>query len=62
MIVHEWTIAEYKSQGGTQNNYMNKFGIEAFWYFDQNGESGIPKVQKLFEQLKLSRFATNKRR
>ncbi len=62
MIVHDWTIAEYKSQGDTQNNYINKFGIEAFWYFDQNGESGILKVKKLFELLKLSGFATNKRK
>jgi LmbE family N-acetylglucosaminyl deacetylase len=60
MIVHDWTIAEYKSQGDTQNNYMNKFAIEAFWYFDQNDESGIPKVKKLFDQLKSSGYATNK--
>ncbi|WP_018610884.1 PIG-L family deacetylase [Segetibacter koreensis] len=60
MIVHDWTIAEYKSQGDTQNNYMNKFGMEAFWFFDQNDESAIPKVQRLFEQLKSSGFATNK--
>ncbi len=62
MIVHDWTIAEYKSQGDTQNNYINKFGIEAFWYFDLNDQSSVAKVQKLFEQLKLSGFATNKSR
>jgi LmbE family N-acetylglucosaminyl deacetylase len=60
MIIHDWTIAEYKSQGDTQNNYINKFGIEAFWYFDINSADGIPKVQKLFENLKLSGFPTNK--
>ena len=58
MIVHDWTVAEYKSQGDTQNNYINKFGIEAFWYFDLNDQSGIAKTQKMFEQLKSSGFST----
>lgn len=62
MIVHDWIIAEYKSQGYTQNNYINKFAIEAFWYFDLNDPSGVSKVQKLFERLKASGFATNQSR
>lgn len=52
MIVHDWTVAEYKSQGDTQNNYMHKYEMEMFWYFDINDAGGIPKVQKLFNQLK----------
>ncbi len=60
MIVHDWTIAEYKSQGDTQNNYINKFSIEAFWYFDLNNESGIPKTKMLFQQLKASGYPTNR--
>lgn len=62
MIVHDWIVAEYKSQGDTQNNYINKFGIEAFWYFDLNDPAGVSKAQKLFEQLKSSGFATNQSR
>ncbi|MEO7802477.1 MAG: PIG-L family deacetylase [Ginsengibacter sp.] len=51
MIVHDWVIAEYKSQGDTQNNYIHKYELEAFWYFDLNDESGILKTKKMFEKL-----------
>ncbi len=59
MIVLDWVVAEYKSQGDTQNNYMHKYALEAFWYFDLNGESGLLKVKKLFEQLKASGYRTD---
>ncbi|MDQ6764028.1 MAG: PIG-L family deacetylase [Bacteroidota bacterium] len=52
MIVHDWTVAEYKSQGDTQNNYMHKYEMEMFWYFDINAAAGLEKVQKLFQRLK----------
>lgn len=58
MVVHDWVVAEYKSQGDTQNNYMNKFDLEAFWYFDLNGEAGLAKTQKFFDDLKKSGYPT----
>ena len=58
MVVHDWVVAEYKSQGDTQNNYMNKYDLEAFWYFDLNGASGVAKVRKLFADLKASGYPT----
>lgn len=58
MVVHDWIVAEYKSQGDTQNNYMNKYDLEAFWYFDLNGEAGITKTKKFFADLKNSGFPT----
>jgi hypothetical protein len=58
MIVNDWTVAEYKSQGDTQNNYINKYQLEAFWYFDINEQKGLLAVQKLFAQLR-STFPPN---
>lgn len=58
MVVHDWVVAEYKSQGDTQNNYINKYDLEAFWYFDLNGEAGLAKTRKLFDDLKRSGFPT----
>jgi N-acetylglucosamine malate deacetylase 2 len=58
MVVHDWVVAEYKSQGDTQNNYMNKYDLEAFWYFDLNGEAGLAKTKKFFDDLKSSGYPT----
>lgn len=59
MVVHDWVVAEYKSQGDTQNNYINNYDVEAFWYFDLNDASGVAKVQKLFADLKKSGYPTD---
>jgi LmbE family N-acetylglucosaminyl deacetylase len=58
MVVHDWVVAEYKSQGDTQNNYINQGDLEAFWYFDLNGATGVAKAQKLFDDLKASGYPT----
>lgn len=51
-IVHDWAVAEYKSQGDLQNNMMSLNELEAFLYFDLNGKEGLAKTRELFEQLK----------
>lgn len=57
MVVHDWVLAEYKSQGDTQANDGWR-DLETFWYFDLNGAAGLPKTRKLFDDLKRSGFPT----
>jgi LmbE family N-acetylglucosaminyl deacetylase len=57
-IVSDWVIAEYKTQGDLQNNYIHQGELEKFWYYDLNGEVGLEKTRRLFEQLNSSGFST----
>lgn len=60
MIVADWVNSEYKSQGDIQNNYIHKYALETFWYFDMNGKTGVSKVENLFQQLKSTGFKPGK--
>ncbi|HTQ79050.1 MAG TPA: PIG-L family deacetylase [Thermoanaerobaculia bacterium] len=46
-----WLIAEHKSQG-TMQLLMNGLDVEQYWYFDLNGDRGLPAARALFERLK----------
>jgi LmbE family N-acetylglucosaminyl deacetylase len=56
-IVADWVISEYKSQGAIQESGIHKTDLEIYRYFDLNDNSGIVKVQKLFNDLAKSGFA-----
>jgi len=56
-IVADWVISEYKSQGAIQESGIHKTDLEIYRYFDLNDNSGIAKVQKLFNDLAKSGFA-----
>lgn len=60
-IVADWVIAEYKSQGAIQENGIHRTDMEVYHYYDLNDVSGIPKVQKLFDDLANSGFAAPKK-
>lgn len=46
-----WLIAEHKSQG-TMQLLMNALDVEQYWYFDLNGDRGLPAARALFDKLK----------
>jgi LmbE family N-acetylglucosaminyl deacetylase len=50
-IIVNWQIAEHKSQGVMQLG-MNRLDVEQYWYFDLNGDRGLPAARALFEKLK----------
>jgi LmbE family N-acetylglucosaminyl deacetylase len=55
-IVADWVISEYKSQGAIQENGIHRTDMEIYHYYDMNDARGIPKVQKLFDDLAKSGF------
>lgn len=61
MIVADWVTAEYKSQGDLQNNGIHTGDLETFWYYDLNSEAGLEPTRKLFEQIKKSGYAGQKK-
>lgn len=55
-IVADWVKAEHKSQSGDMNVAMHRGDVEVFYYFAQNGPSGLETIKKLFTALKTSGF------
>lgn len=49
-VIANWEIAEHKSQGVTQMT-MNEGDLEQYWYFSLNGNAGLQKSRKLFDEL-----------
>jgi LmbE family N-acetylglucosaminyl deacetylase len=56
MIVADWVKAAHKSQSGDMNQAMHRGELETFWYFEMNGNAGVGKVKKLFDDLERSGY------
>jgi LmbE family N-acetylglucosaminyl deacetylase len=56
MIVADWVKAAHKSQSGDMNQAMHRGELETFWYFEMNGNAGVGKVKKLFDDLEGSGY------
>jgi N-acetylglucosamine malate deacetylase 2 len=46
-----WLIAEHKSQG-VEQLLMNALDVEMYFYFEMNGDRGLPPAERLFERLR----------
>ncbi|MEZ0541228.1 PIG-L family deacetylase [Fibrella arboris] len=55
-IVADWVKAEHKSQSGDMNVAMHRGDVEVFYYFAQNGSTGLETIKKLFTALKASGY------
>lgn len=60
MIVADWVKAAHKSQSGDMNQAMHRGDLEVFWYFEINGEAGIPETKALFDAVSTSGYSKKK--